>query len=211
MNSELQFEPFDDKGKVICQICGKSFQVISPRHLNLHKIEYADYRKRYPNAPLSCDEFIARSKYGKTSGLFVNDADLHDCMLEEETVEEEVELDDLEFETAMKKVVEEIKDPAQNQKMAVLDHLRLHYANVEKDYRILHKSPITKKYLFDFITDFSDAVLKIVFDFPDTFWHNRNPMDPLREKKLKDAGWKILVIKGRAPGPGDIDDAIDSM
>jgi len=40
MNNELQYPEFDDKGKVICQVCGKSYQVISPRHLNLHKIQY---------------------------------------------------------------------------------------------------------------------------------------------------------------------------
>lgn len=213
MNSELPYEPFDEDGKVVCQICGKSFQVISPRHLNTHKIQYADYTKRYPDAPLASEQFTAKSKYGKNSTLFVDDKDITDEVFEEEiVVEEQPELNDEEFEMALKKVVDEIRDPIQNQKMAILDHLRLHYANVEKDYRILHKSPITKKFLYDFITDFADPVLKIVFDFPNTFWHNRDVVqDPLKFKKLKDSGWQIVVIKGKAPSARDIDSVIDSI
>lgn len=213
MNAELPYEPFDENGKVVCQICGKSFQVISPTHLKTHKLQYADYIKRYPDAPLSSDQFVAKSKYGKNSTLFVDDAEISDDVMEEEVVvEEEIELQDEEFEMTLKKVVDEIKDPVQNQKMAILDHLRLHYANVEKDYRILHKSPITKKFLYDYITDFADPVLKIIFDFPETFWHNKDVnQDPLKFRKLKNDGWQVITINGSAPGPEDIDFVIDGM
>jgi uncharacterized Zn finger protein (UPF0148 family) len=37
--AELLYPLFDEKGKVVCQICGKSFLVISPTHLSIkHKI-----------------------------------------------------------------------------------------------------------------------------------------------------------------------------
>jgi very-short-patch-repair endonuclease len=213
MNSELPFEPFDDKGRVVCQICGKSYQVISPPHLKTHKLKYSDYTKRYPDAPLASDEFTAKSKYGKNSDLFVNDKDISEFEIEDEIfVDEDPELEDLEFEKELKKVVDEVRDPVQNQKMRVLDHLRLHFANVEKDYKIRHISPISKKQLFEFITDFTDPVLKLVFDFPNTFWHNNDiNIDPLKHDKLREQGWKVLVIKGRAPSPKDIDSVIDEM
>ena len=82
MNEELQYPDFDDKGKVVCQICGKSFQVISPRHLALHKIQYADYTKRYPTASLSSEQFVIKSKYGKNSTLFVDDKDIDDSIMD---------------------------------------------------------------------------------------------------------------------------------
>ena len=135
MNEELQYEPFDDKGKVVCQICGKSYLVISPRHLAVHKIEYSDYTKRYPTAPLSSEQFTIKSKYGKNSTLFVKEID-EDIMEEEVYVDEEPELEELELETALKRVVDEVRDPVQVRKMRVLDHLRLHFANVEKDFTI---------------------------------------------------------------------------
>ena len=212
MNEELQFPEFDDKGKVVCQICGKSYQVISPRHLAAsHKIEYADYTKRYPTAPLSSEQFAIKSKYGKHSDLFTNDID--DSVMDEEIfVDEEPELEDIEFEAVLKKVVQETRDPTQVHKMRVLDHLRLHFANIEKDYTIRQISPISKKQLFEYITDFCDPVLKIVVQFPDTFWHNNDrSIDPLKNIKLKEQKWKVIEIKSKAPSAKEIDNVIDSM
>ena len=213
MNEALPYEPFDDEGKVVCQICGKSYQVISPRHLAVHKIQYADYTKRYPDAPLASDQFTVKSKYGKNSGLFVDDKDINDDIIDEEIyVDEEPELEDLEFETAIKKMVEETRDPMAVQKTRVFDHLRLHFANVEKDYSIRHISPISKKQIFEYITDFCDPVLRIVIQFPNTFWHNNDRyMDPLKNDKLKKHNWKVIEVKSKAPSPEDIDSVIDSM
>ena len=97
------------------------------------------------------------------------------------------------------------------QKLRVLDHLRLHFANIEKDYFVRHYAP-NKNLLYEFITDFCDPVLRIVIDFPDTFWHNNDKhIDPLKNEKLKEQNWKVLTVKGRAPSVQDIDSVIDSM
>ena len=143
----------------------------------------------------------------------MDDKDITDDIMEEEIfVDEEPELEDLEFEVALKKVVDEVRDPVQNQKMRVLDHLRLHFANIEKDYKIRHISKLSKKQLFEYITDFCDPVLKLVIDFPDTFWHNNDRnIEPLKYHKLQEKGWKVLIVNGKAPGPKDIDKVIDAM
>lgn len=213
MNEELQYPEFDDKGKVVCQICGKSYLVISPRHLATHKIQHADYVKRYPDAPLSCEQFAVKSKYGKNSDLFVTKEDIDDDIMEGEIiVDEEPEMEELEFETALKRVVDEVRDPVQVQKMRVLDHLRLHFANVEKDYSIRQMSPVSKKQIFEFITDFCDPVLKIVIQFPNTFWHNKDRnIDPLKNSKMEEHNWKVLIVKAKNPSSEDIDSVIDSM
>ncbi|MCK5608391.1 hypothetical protein KAR91_41295 [Candidatus Pacearchaeota archaeon] len=209
MNQELPYAEFDDEGKVVCQICGKSYQVISPRHLAIHKLLYADYTKRYPDAPLASDQFTVKSKYGKHTGLFKEEEVVVD---EEIFVDEEPELEEIELEEALDKVVNEIRDHVQVGKMMVLDHLRLHFANIEKDYVITEISPMSKKLLFQFITDFTDPVLKIVFDFPDTFWHNIDAnVDPLKKEKLNQHGWKIVTCKSKSPTTQQLNAMLDNM
>ena len=73
MNEEYPYPLFDEKGNVTCQICGKSFMTISPQHLKKHNIKFADYFKRYPNAPKTSEKFDARSKYGKDKSTFKED------------------------------------------------------------------------------------------------------------------------------------------
>jgi hypothetical protein len=213
MNQELPYESFDDEGKVVCQICGKSYEVISPRHLAVHKIQYADYTTRYPDAPLSSDTFNAKSKYGKNSTLFVDDKDINDDVLDEEVyVDEEPELEELELENALANIVEGSRDPMVVQKMRVLDHLRLHFVNIEKDYTVRYISPISKKLIFEYITDFCDPILKLIIQFPNTFWHNKDGhVDSLKYNRLKDQKWKVLTVKSRSPSGQDIDSVIDSM
>jgi hypothetical protein len=213
MNQEYQYPMFDDHGKVVCQICGKSYLVISPKHLTTHKIQYADYTKRYPDAPLSSDEFTAKSKYGKVKDLFSSDDNIEDAVGEEETyVEEDADFDELSLDEIIKTQLTEIRDPVQRDKAKIHDHLRIHFANVEKDYKLREISKMSKIQLFDYITDFCDPVLKIVFQFPNTFWHNNDVhIDPLKNDKLRKQGWKVLEINSRAPSIADIDKVIDSM
>ena len=48
---EYSYPLFDENGKVNCQICGKPFMVISPRHLSgKHKIQYGEYKLRFPDS-----------------------------------------------------------------------------------------------------------------------------------------------------------------
>lgn len=42
---------YDEDGKVICQVCKKSFHFITPRHLNLHNMTSNEYKEKY-NAPV---------------------------------------------------------------------------------------------------------------------------------------------------------------
>jgi hypothetical protein len=56
-------------------------------------------------------------------------------------------------------------------KAKILDHLRLYFANIKKDYMISQFGS-DNRLKFEFITDFCDPVLKVVIQFPDTFWHN---------------------------------------
>lgn len=192
---------FNEKGKLICQICGKSFLVISPRHLQTHKIKYADYTKRFPQAPLSSDEFIARGKYGKNKNIFPLSEIGEEHLVEEDYDPPDVE--DIEIEKFLTKQIP--LSPMEAMKSKFLDHIRMYFANVKKDYfvRQLGKDGNLK---FEFITDFCDPVLKVVIQFPDTFWHNSEAaLDPNKNYKLSQFGWKVIEIPSSNPKLETID------
>jgi very-short-patch-repair endonuclease len=59
---------------------------------------------------------------------------------------------------------------------------------------------------FEFVTDFCDPILKVVFQFPDTFWHNIDILLDLNKKlKLESYGWKVIEIPTANPSNEMID------
>lgn len=192
--SEYPYPSFDEKGKVICQACGKSFLVISPKHLKKHNITYEDYTKRFPQAPLSSQEFIARGKYGKNKDLFVPNE-----IGEEQLVDEEAnpDIEDLEVEKLIKS--SKPSTPMEAMKLKILDHLRMYFANVKMDY-FIRQFGTDNNLKFEFITDYCDPILKVVIQFPETFWHNQEAaIDPNKNVKLEKYGWKIIEIPTNNP------------
>lgn len=202
---EYSYPLFDEDGKVICQVCGKSFMVISPRHLSSkHNIKFGEYKLRFPDAPFSNSEFATRSKFGKVKGVFDDD----DVKVEElDDISEEFEgmLDPEihgEMEIDIGKLTETIrkyKDPMQEKKSRVLDHLRTFFSNIQQDYVVQlidNGGQLNEEY----ITDFADPILKVNIEFPDTFWHNQGRhIDLMRDEKMKMYGWKIIRIPGQVP------------
>ena len=192
--NEYEYPFIDEKtGRVICQLCGKSYLVISPKHLQTHDVTYSEYKLRFPDAPLSCEEFTASSKYGKVKEMFT---------FEDETkVEEEIE-DEPEIEYHIEKVINIKKeDLFTRSKNKMVEHLKLFFFHIQKDYMISFPS-------FQYISDFADPILKIDVECPNTFWHNDTSGDTTRNQKLKSMGWKVIEIKSKAPTYEDIEKAI---
>jgi len=210
MSEKLQYPPFDEEtGKVACQVCGKYFLVISPRHLMKHKISYSDYTKRYPNAPLSSKEFSAKTKYGKVKDLFApvkSDDELEEVIVNEQPTIE----DDMDIEKILKEKT--YVDPVKQSKAQILDTLRSYFTNIRQDYMIEEYGRMSKRLKYQFITDFADPILRIVVQFPNTFWHNRDVhIDPLKNEKLDADGWRVLTVKQRSPSRSDIQRVVDAM
>ena len=206
---KLPYPPFDEEtGKIHCQICGNKYLVISPKHLVKHNISHSDYTKRYPNAPLSSKEFNIKSKYGKVKDLF---APTESDELEEVMVTEEPNIeDDIDIEKILKE--KSHKDPVKQSKAQVLDTLRSYFTNVRADYMIEEYGPMSGRMKYQFITDFTDPILRIVIQFPNTFWHNRDVhIDLSKHYKLEEDGWKVLVVKSRNPNRKDIQKVVDEM
>ena len=92
----------------------------------------------------------------------------------------------------------------------VLDTLRSYFTNIRQDYMVEEFHQVSGKTKCRFITDFADPVLKIAVQFPNTFWHNKEAyVDLQKNEKLKDAGWKVIIITNRAPSNQEIRKVVD--
>ncbi len=217
--SEYLHPMFNEQGKVVCQICGKPYLVISPRHLGTHNIKYDEYKLRFPDAPLSSEEFNASSKYGREKTLFVEkeldkfeeESELPDEDIEEIIVDEEP---DIEAEIDLSMLLErekEDKDIMARGKNKILDHLKTYFTNVQKDY-FVRELGIGGMLKFEFITDFCDPVLKIVIQFPKTFWHNQElAVDSTKNSKLTECGWRVIEFDSVSPSFKEISSRIESL
>jgi len=217
--SEYSYPMFNEHGKVICQICGKPYLVISPRHLETHNIKYSEYKLRFPGAPLSSEEFNASSKYGKEKILFVEkemskfeeEAELPDEEIEEIINDDEPEIEDEIDLSVLLKREDENQNIMAKGKNKILDHLRIYFTNIQKDYTVQHRT-VDNILRFHFITDFCDPVLKIIIQFPKTFWHNQEmAVDPNKNNKLRQAGWKVIEINSMSPSFKEITSYIQSL
>ena len=220
--SEYSHPLLNEEGKVICQICGKAYLIISPRHLGTHKITFSEYKLRFPDAPISCEEFNAMGKYGKEKNIFVKD-ELEKIEKDDEVEIQEIDIDipehdvepvvaeEINFQEVADSAKPKVEDACSIAKDKILDHLRAFFTNIKKDYmiRILL---LNGDLIFESITDFADPILKIDIEFPNTFWHNRMAHDDLnRNLKLKEYGWKVIKIESKAPSFKDISKAVNSL
>ena len=206
--SEYPYPLRDKVGKVICQLCGKPFLVVSPKHLSTkHNIKYNEYKLRFPDAPLSSEAFGNVTKYGKNQTIFVqkemskfeeeSDLNIDNEQLEEIIVNEEVEIAE---EMNLSKILDsKPKNFISNKKNQMLDYLRSYFTNIQKDYSIEQYGPdgLLK---FVFITDFCDPISKTVIQFPNTFWHNREQwVIPNKNRRLEQYGWEVIEFKSNCP------------
>lgn len=204
---------YDEKsGKVNCQLCGKPYLVISPMHLKkAHNIKYEEYKLRFPDAPLSSEEFAVRGLYGKNKDMFnptVEEPVGEEVIITEEDYPDEVDEEEIKIEElkeSVKPKKEKSADPIIAMKRKVFNHLSLYLTNVRQDY-IVEEKTLGGKTKYSYITDFCDPVLRIIIDFPNTFWHNQDSFqDPLKKEKLTQDGWRWIEIKSKAPNLEDIE------
>ncbi len=196
---------FDENDKIICQICGKPYLVVNPMHLKMHNVTFQEYIERFPEAPLSSKEHKARGKYGKNKDLFIH-PDNEEVIVEEE-IDPLEELLDVEIFAKTESIQ---ADPMTRMKRKLLEHLRTHFSNIKMDY-LIQQYGLDKRLKFEFITDFCDPVLKVVIQFPNTFWHNHDLLIDLNKThKLEQYGWRVIKINSNNPSFNTLDNAIMS-
>ena len=176
---EIKPEYFDN-GKVICQHCKKSFNIISPTHLKKeHDSNIEKYRKEFPDAPLSSQQFKAKQRF-HASELF-SDKSVPGKSEEEFFVDLIVKTDEQKKneEAILSKLKQEIdsnsliKDLKYQDKLDLFICIKNKFPNLKNNYRI-EIVPLNGIVCFATITDMADPSNKVDFEFPKAFWHNED-------------------------------------
>lgn len=190
-----------------------------------HNTTIALYKIRYPLAPIVSEQTKLRQSYSqKMKNKEVDENDEIDDIenlsdnINEKNIEEEIEkektkpdksinLDDYDIsEKFREKFLKENKQIIINNKpknipVTKIDNnrnsielqLKSFFPDIKKDQFIT--KIITNRIIYDYISDYADKKLKVIVDFPDTFWHNKDRFyDPNKKIKLQRDGWKIIEI-----------------
>ncbi|MDX1702413.1 MAG: hypothetical protein R3250_17425 [Melioribacteraceae bacterium] len=201
----FNYPPFNEKGKVICQVCGKAFMILTPSHLKTHNLKYSEYSQQFPDAPITNEEFKALSKYSKPK---YSEED-HKILGEETVIEDDIPVIDDEFEMPKNQLAKEFDNPMDAKKFEIFSFLADYLPNLKQDF-LIEIFDIQQNLIFSTISDYSDPILKVNVEFPETFWHNRDAVyhDKNRRLKLEEHGWRVIELKGPAPPIKDIEKAI---
>jgi len=212
MGDDLQYSTHDEDGKVICQICGKSYKVVSVTHLKSHGITMKQYRMRYPTAAFVSENFKIKQKYAKT-GIMEEPETKEPVIAEELSFPEEVLTDEgpsIEefYANEIKEATNKPGNPIRKIRDRIIEHLQTYFPHTEENY-LIQKLNIEQHLLYETITDFCDPVMKVDIEFPDVFWHNTDVFPKARRNEtLKNDGWRVFIVKGKAPTSNDIDEVI---
>ena len=187
---------FDEKGKVICQVCGKPYMILTPSHLKTHGLKYSEYAEQFPGAPITNEEFKALSKYSKKPSKYSEED--HEIFGKETVIEEEVPVIDDDFEMPKEQVAKEFDTPMDAKKYEIFTFLNDYLPNLKQDF-LIEIFDIQQTLIFSTISDYSDPMMKINIQFPDTFWHNYDAFyhDMSRTRKLEEHGWKVIDKRHR--------------
>jgi len=202
---------FNDQGLVLCQVCMKPFQVISATHLKKHEMTIEKYKLTYPDAPLSSKIFMAKNKF-KDSEIFKDDEKNQFG----NSVKTNIDVNDIR-KLAKKAETVVVKPPASEtnlppilkNKVDIRSFLKKAYTRIAENY-FIEKFDQYGGLTYCYITDIVDLQTKTIFDFPNTFWHNRDArQDGLRNKKLIEDGWTIKTIIEQYPTVKDVQSHMD--
>jgi hypothetical protein len=208
-------EKYNETGQVICQECGKAFNIISPTHLKKsHKMTLDEYRKRYDNFPVASKSFGAKQKY-------------HESQMFEENSNTEIQIEPLtdfdldkipninkDFSKNVSSFIDEVKQFSDGSsgskqkflghnihknKLKILNFLVIYFPELKNSY-FIEKTNIAGALQYRLITDMCCTLSKVDFEFPDVFWHNKDPLSKeVRDNKLKADGWTVVNVPGTNP------------
>ena len=206
---EWNFSAFNAKGKVMCQVCGKPYMILTPSHLKTHGLKYSEYNRKFPGAPMTTEEFKALSKYSKPSKYTEEDMKI---LGKETIIDDDIPVIDDDFEMPKVQVSKKFSNPIDAKKHQIFSFLVEFLPNLKMDHLIKIMN-VQNVHQHSVISDFADPFMKINVEFPDTFWHNMNTgfRDPNRNGKLREYGWKVITVKGPNPSIKAIDKALRSV
>ncbi len=213
-------EKFDEKGNVICQICGKTFIKLPPFHLVTHDVTMDQYRETYPDAPIIGKNYKQKPR-GKNkekpvvlTNLLQDIKEAEQAKAEPKIIEGDTIFDDIEHIPKIEELptpkAEDV-DPKFSQvtvreqeripdgKYEIYVLLKSYFPDIKINY-FIEKVDLEKRLEYRCVTDFSVPREKLVFEFPNSFWHNFElESESLKERRLHLDGWKIIKFTEKNP------------
>lgn len=205
-------EHFTNDGKVICQLCGKPYKLISPTHLkNSHGMSLDTYKEQFPDVPLSSKQFRAQQQFKsktKVKEKPKNEKELYSDLIEEEPISpiEEIKKEEVKIEKAP------VEFKTTNKvKLSFLKELYKKFPNIKENYTI-EKHSLSGQIEYIYITDIADPILRIEFSFPKAAWHNNDMKQKiLRQRNLEADGWRCVVIESVNPNMDELIAALTDL
>jgi len=207
---------YTEAGLAICQICNKGFHFITANHLNLHGIVVQEYHERYPDAPLFRKGFydkprhVKKNKFKPVEPIIeeLSDKDMSDKDINENFDDDDVinELSKFKLKTSSGP---KRTDPMED-KLDIIGYLKIKFQGIKNNYTIIKTLP-GGNLEYQFVSDMADPTGKIVFEFPQAFWHNSQigVADHFKQRKLRENGWRVIVINATMPRIKDVSDELD--
>ena len=197
---------FDEKGDVICQLCGKAFNMIVATHLKKeHNTTMKEYKEIFPNVPVSSLSFRANKRF-KNVEIFKDESKENEFDLDKipEVKIDEFNLDkiptvDSKTSKEAKNFLEDVKnfskeykvsefpDPTnsiQRHKLKILNFLISYFPDVRNSY-FIEKHSLSGMMEYRLVTDICIPSIKVDLEFPKTFWHNIDLPKFNRDERLK--------------------------
>ena len=204
--AENQYSEYNEQGKIICQICGKPFSIIAPSHLKKHNVTLDEYKNKFPDVALTSKQFNTSRKY-ETSDMFTPKEPVIETPINVEKPDADPIFEDLQKQTQVKPKAEKLDSMSLN-RLRILKDIQKYYKHTQQNY-LIQKFVNTSKLKYEFITDYADPILKVIVNFPKTFWHNNDSFpDATKNNKLMIDGWKIIEIHSTTASTKDIDNAL---
>lgn len=164
---------------VRCKICGKEFREITWRHLK--KEHNGMTLEEYKKLP---DPFEEDNIMDSDSNEITDQVPVVNTLSSDEINKA--------FEDKFQPLTEQDKKVITNfekQKNSILNIIREKYPDAVPDY-FINLGPRGV-----LVTDFASPSAKVVFNFPDAFWHNYNiSVGNSFSKVLSDNGWKVFDL-----------------
>ncbi len=193
-----------EDGKIKCAICGQVYSRITQNHLNKHNITVAEYKKKYPDAPLSGLALMAKLHHGD-SDLFIKEEEKDPTDIINELMKKNIPEQNLDYD----KFIGQIDNPV---KKEIYKTIKKYFPDLIPSYNI-KKFNLQRSLEYSIISDLADPHRMIDFEFPNTYWHNPGYYyhSPIREQLLKNDGWKVIIIEDKHPSVKKIEEICQSM
>lgn len=201
--NELPYPVVDEVGNVICQVCGQSFKFITTTHLKKHNLTVPEYTEAFPGIILNYKTYMA-AVHNSSSLLFKKDEELSKKQPGRHKKPEVSEPEIIDKPPDYPKHVDKGK-------VKILQYLYKNFRNIENNYQIV-KLRLDGNPEYIYITDMADPVRKVLFNFPNAFWHNFDCFPDHRKRKILEAdGWMWIDINNKNPVVKDLEDIDDSI